>query len=57
MGVRVYTDSVTALFDNMVDARMDRLADELKAIIANAVFPMHEAEAPAQSGSTTDSEE
>ncbi len=37
-GVRVYSGTKTMLFDNTLDARMERLADELKAVVAREVF-------------------
>jgi len=37
-GVRVYSGSKTILFDNTLDARMERLSDELKSIVAGEVF-------------------
>ncbi len=37
-GVRVYSTKRTVLFDNTIDARMERLADELRAIVAREVF-------------------
>jgi len=37
-GVRVYSGAGTALFDNTLDARMERLEDELKAVVARQVF-------------------
>ncbi len=37
-GVRVYSGDGTALFDNTLDARMERLQDELKAVVAGEVF-------------------
>jgi len=47
-GVRVYSGARTALFDNTLDARMERLADELKAIVARQVFASDEAERSGQ---------
>jgi vacuolar-type H+-ATPase subunit E/Vma4 len=37
-GVRVYSESGTVLFDNMLESRMERLGDELRGIIAREVF-------------------
>jgi vacuolar-type H+-ATPase subunit E/Vma4 len=37
-GVRVYSGAGTVLFDNTLEARMERLADELKTIVAREVF-------------------
>jgi len=37
-GVAVYSASQRAVFDNTLDARMERLAEELRAIIAREVF-------------------
>jgi len=37
-GVRVYSGARTALFDNTLEARMERLEDELKAVVATEVF-------------------
>jgi len=37
-GVRVYSGKRTVLFDNTLEARMERLADELRTIVAREVF-------------------
>lgn len=40
-GVRVYSGGRRTLFDNTLSARMERLEDELKTLVASEVFPSH----------------
>lgn len=48
-GVRVYSGAGTTLFDNTLDARMERLQDELRTIVAREVFAPEEAPQSGQS--------
>jgi V/A-type H+-transporting ATPase subunit E len=38
-GIRVYSDEGNILFDNTLDARLERLRDELRTLVAREVFP------------------
>lgn len=58
-GVRVYSAARNALFDNTLRARMERLEDELKSLVASEVFASdagaHEAQTDAERAQETSS--